>query len=58
MSSKIALEKGVCLLMKMITKEKEGYVLIFRPVKTLKNGRKLYAWQYGLKAWPIWIKVG
>ena len=44
--------------MKMITKEKEGYVLIFRPVKTLKNGRKLYAWQYGLKAWPIWIKVG
>lgn len=27
--------------------------VIFRPKITLKNGRVLYAWMYGLKAFPI-----
>lgn len=29
---------------------------VFRPYITLKNGRRIYAWQYGLKAFPIPIK--
>ena len=32
-----------------------GYKLIFRPVITLKNGKKLHASAVGLKAWPIWV---
>lgn len=34
-----------------------GYELIFRPVITLRNGKKLYAWTYGLKAFPLWVKI-
>jgi len=34
---------------------KEG-VVIFRPFITLKNGKRLYAWQYGLKAFMIRIR--
>ena len=30
--------------------------VIFRPYITLKNGRRLYAWQCGLKAFPIQVK--
>lgn len=33
---------------------KEG--VIFRPFITLKNGKRLYAWQYGLKAFMIRIR--
>jgi len=29
--------------------------LIFRPWFRDKNGRKIWARDYGLKAWPIWI---
>jgi hypothetical protein len=29
---------------------------IFRPYITLRNGRRLYAWQVGLKAFPIRVK--
>ena len=29
---------------------------IFRPYITLKNGHRIYAWQYGLKAFPIPVK--
>lgn len=29
---------------------------IFRPYITRKNGRRIYAWQYGLKAFPIPVK--
>ena len=29
---------------------------VFRPYITLKNGRRIYAWQYGLKAFPIPFK--
>lgn len=21
------------------------------------HGKRLYAWQYGYKAWPIWVKT-
>jgi hypothetical protein len=30
--------------------------VIFRPFITLKNGKRLYAWQYGLKAFMIRIR--
>lgn len=33
---------------------KEG--VIFRPFITLKNGKRLYAWQYGLKAFMLRIR--
>lgn len=32
-----------------------GFKLIFRPVITLKNGKKLHASSKGLKAWPLWV---
>lgn len=34
----------------------EGYVLIFRPWITLKNGKKLYASQVGKRAFPLVVK--
>jgi hypothetical protein len=33
-----------------------GEVLIFRPYITLKNGRRLYASSFGLKAWPLRVR--
>ena len=33
-----------------------GYRLIFRPFITTKNGKKVYAYQYGLKAFAFWVK--
>ena len=35
--------------------EREGYKLIFRPYITLRNGRRLYAWQKGKKAFAFWV---
>lgn len=35
----------------------EGYEIQFRAFITLKNGRKLYAKQYGLRGFPIPVKV-
>jgi hypothetical protein len=32
---------------------KDEYVLIFRPYITLKNGKRLYARWFGLKAFPL-----
>lgn len=32
-----------------------GYKLIFSPVITLKNGKKLHASSKGLKAWAFWV---
>lgn len=29
--------------------------LIFRPSIRLPDGKRIYAWQYGKKAFPIWI---
>lgn len=34
-----------------------GYVLIFRAYYTDKDGRRVYAKWYGLKAWPLWVPV-
>lgn len=31
----------------------DGYVLIFRPYITLKNGKRLYASQVGKRAFPL-----
>jgi hypothetical protein len=33
-----------------------GYVLIFRPYYT-KDGVRIYAKRYGLKAWPLLVPV-
>ena len=33
-----------------------GYRVIYRYYITLRNGRRLYAWQVGLKAFPIRVK--
>ena len=35
-----------------------GYKLVFRPWKTDKNGNRLYAANYGFKAWPLLIPIG
>lgn len=35
---------------------KEDHVLIWRPFITLPNGQLLYAYERGIKAFPIWIK--
>jgi hypothetical protein len=37
-------------------KSRDGCDLIFRTVITLRNGKRKYAWEYGLKAFPIWVK--
>ncbi|MEQ4693440.1 MULTISPECIES: hypothetical protein [Providencia] len=34
----------------------DGYETILRASITLKNGKKIYAWQKGLKAFPIRVK--
>lgn len=34
-----------------------GYRLIFRASKTLKDGTKIYARDYGLRGFPILIKL-
>lgn len=36
--------------------DRPGYHLIFRAYITLKNGRRIYARQVGLRAFPIWVK--
>lgn len=37
-----------------IMAEKEKGYTIFRPWITV-NGKRIYAWQYGIKAFPIWV---
>jgi hypothetical protein len=37
-------------------KNRDGYHLIFRRYRRLKSGRVLDAYNYGLRAWPIWVK--
>lgn len=39
-----------------MARRKSPVQYIFRPYITLKNGRRIYAWQYGLKAFPIPVK--
>ena len=35
----------------------EGFVLVFRPYRTLKNGKRVYAKTYGFRAFPMVVKV-
>lgn len=35
----------------------KGYRLIFRASKTLKDGTKIYARDFGLKGFPILVKL-
>lgn len=35
----------------------EGYVLIYRPWITLKNGKRLYATQVGKRAFPLIVRA-
>lgn len=35
----------------------EGYVLIFRPYRDLKNGKRIYAKTYGYRAFPMVVKA-
>ena len=37
---------------------RDGYHLIFRPWIRQKDGTILYAKQFGIKAFPIWVKDG
>lgn len=34
----------------------QGYELIFRPYRDLKNGKRIFAKTYGYRAFPMWIK--
>ena len=34
-----------------------GYVVVFRPFITLRNGRKLWAKQVGKRAFPLVVKA-
>jgi len=36
----------------------EGFKLVFRPWITLKSGRRLYASQFGKRAFPLVVPVG
>ena len=38
------------------SKERPGLKAIFRKSRQLKNGRIIYAKDYGLKAFVIWVK--
>ena len=40
----------------MGAQRRAGRRLIFTSSITLKNGKKIYASQYGLKAFAIWVK--
>lgn len=35
----------------------EGYTVIFRPYRDLKNGKRIYAKTYGFKAFPMIVKA-
>ena len=35
--------------------EHDGYILIFRPFITLRNGRRLYAYEVGKRAFAFWV---
>ncbi len=35
----------------------EGYVLIFRPYRDLKSGKRIYAKMYGYRAFPMIVKA-
>lgn len=35
----------------------DGFVLIFRPYRDLKNGKRIYAKTYGYRAFPMVVKA-
>jgi len=37
------------------TTRRKGKKLILRPIQTTADGKTLYASDYGLKAWAMWI---
>jgi len=37
-------------------KRKDGYRLIFVAYITTRTGKRIYAYQYGRKAFAIWVK--
>lgn len=41
---------------KKLTPPGKGYRLIWRASITTKSGKILYASQFGIKAFPIWVK--
>ena len=41
----------------MNSDEKAGYVLIYRKTIRLRNGKVIYAANYGLKAFRFYVKV-
>ena len=41
----------------MADKDRPGKTLIFVAYITLKSGRRIYARDYGKKAFPIWVKA-
>lgn len=43
--------------MKLALSIPEGYVLIFRPYRDLKCGKRIYAKTYGFRAFPMLIKA-
>jgi hypothetical protein len=38
------------------SKKRSGLILIFRRYKKMKDGSVLDAYNYGLRAWPMWVK--
>jgi hypothetical protein len=38
------------------SKKRDGYVLIFRRYRKLKDGTILDSQKYGFRAWPLWVK--
>jgi len=38
------------------SRKRTGLILIFRRYKKMKDGSVLDAYNYGLKAWPMWVK--
>jgi hypothetical protein len=41
----------------MATKHRRNGYYIFRPWITTRTGHRIYAWQYGKKAFKIWIAL-
>ncbi len=37
--------------------KRDGYRLVYTKYITLRNGKRIYATQYGLKAFAIWVKI-
>lgn len=57
-STSTALAKEVTMQqLKLALPIPDGYVLIFRPYRDLKNGRRIYAKTYGFRVFPMIVKA-